>query len=121
MSRQANARRQRQPLRWLVHRHISRLLQNMDALEVLPHRVRGISNAARSECVGGQKIAEFVGDQRLADRQKRRKSSAAAQRQDAYRHYGESPPPRHLAQPLLCRDKPTPAKVRIGPRKSVGQ
>ena len=51
---------QNQPLCRSVHRHIGRLLNDMEALEVLPHGMRRVGHASVREGVGREQIAEFI-------------------------------------------------------------
>jgi hypothetical protein len=44
---------------------ISRLVKDVYRFEVLPKRMCGIGEPTGCECVGEQKISEFIGDQRL--------------------------------------------------------
>jgi len=59
------AKRKKQAMRGVVNGTVSRLLIDVKGFKVNPHRVRGIGNSAMGECVGHQKIAEFVMDPRV--------------------------------------------------------
>ncbi len=54
------AQRQHQPLRRRVHRHVGRLLDDMETLEVHRHGMWRIGHPAVCEGVGCQQITEFV-------------------------------------------------------------
>ena len=54
------AGRQHQSLRRRVHRHVGRLLDDVEALEVHPHGMWRIGHAPVREGVGGKQITEFI-------------------------------------------------------------
>ena len=43
-----------------IHRHIGWVLDNLETLEVDPHRVSGIGQMTRGEGVGGKQMAVLV-------------------------------------------------------------
>src|SRR5271166_3403052 len=51
---------QHQALRRRIHRRIRGMLNDVEALEKYPHRMRGIREAAVSERIGSEEIAEFI-------------------------------------------------------------
>src|SRR5258708_34842602 len=51
---------ERQPLRWWITRHVSRLLDNVETLEMLPLAACGVREAALGEGIRGQQVTGFV-------------------------------------------------------------
>src|SRR5438067_12412574 len=60
MSADEPAGGQSQSLGGRIHRHIGWQLVDVEALEVLPHRMRGVGETAVREGIPGQEIAELV-------------------------------------------------------------
>jgi len=83
--------RQQQPLSRWIHRFVVRQLQNVEALEVLPHWMRGICDAAGSEGIRRQQIGELVVHARLGNRQTRQLGGAHQQYQQPAQRSGEGP------------------------------
>ena len=107
--------REQQSLTGRIFRSVSRLLQNVECLEVLPHRVRRIREPAMRECVRREEVAELVVHlrQRHADdRRHRRDDSKCGESHDKdrqptpLRERGEcvfnSP---HTTQPAMWREE----------------
>src|SRR4029077_610225 len=53
-------RRQYQPLRRGIHRHVRGMLDDVEALEVNPHRVSGVCDSPVSIRVRGKQVAVLV-------------------------------------------------------------
>ena len=51
-----------------IHRSVSGLLIDVESFKMNPHRMRRVREAAVCECVGNQKVAEFVVGRGLRDR-----------------------------------------------------
>ena len=73
---QTLAESQNQALRRRIHRHVSRLLDDVKALEMHRHRMGGVRQPAVCEGVGGEKIAELVMPARFRNAKKRDQRSA---------------------------------------------
>ena len=68
---------------------VGRFLDDANALEMLPQRMRGIGQPAVSESVGNQKVAEFVGDRGMRNGKQRKKRRAYGQSEHEHgRHHG---------------------------------
>ena len=92
------ARRQNQSLRRVVHGSIGRMLDDVHAFEVHPHGMGGVGEAARSESIRRQEIAELVGDDGLADGQHGQEESARGQGGGAGEEDGQGSPARQVAE-----------------------
>ena len=60
-------RGQHEALRRRVHRHVRRLLNDVESFKVNPHGVGGVGEATVRESIGGEQIAEFVVPARLGN------------------------------------------------------
>ena len=78
MHKQAYSGCEKQSLRGEIHRHITRLLQDVKALEVYPHWVCGIGEPAHGEGLARQEMTEFVMNERMGDGQERQKGEAGS-------------------------------------------
>ena len=96
---QTLAQRQDQALRRRIHGHVSRLLDDMKALEMHPHRMGRIREPAVREGVSGQKIAELVMPARFRDAKKRNHRGARNKNEQPHDHRAEKFSSRELRKP----------------------
>ena len=64
------------PLRGEIHRRISGLLNYVERLEVDPHRMSWVGEAATGESISHQKVTELIVNAGRGDRQNRRSDAA---------------------------------------------
>src|ERR1035437_2877388 len=85
------SRRQQQPLSRWIHRFVVRQLQNVEALEVLPHWMGGIREAPGSEGIRRQQVGELDVHTRFGNRQTRQLGDTHQQYQQPAQRRGEGP------------------------------
>ena len=91
--------RKHQPLRRRIHRHISRLLDDVEALKMHPHWVGGIRDSSMRESVCREQVAELIVPSRLRDSEDRDECDSNGQNYDPHGKYRKLPPP---CQPAEC-------------------
>ena len=92
-------------MRGRVHRHVGRLLQDVLTLEMHPHRVGRIGQAAGRESVRCQQMAELILKMRRGYGQKRQETCANRQRKHAHQNYRERALSRQEVQVLPAAEE----------------
>jgi len=65
-----------------VHRHVRRLLEDVEGLEVGPERMGRIRQPAEGEGLGREEVSELVVDVRLRDAEERQGQELPRQRRE---------------------------------------
>ena len=79
---------QNQPLRRRIHRHVGRLLNDVEALEVRPHRMRRVGHASVREGVGREQITELIIPARRGNSKDGDQGNAKSRHQQPDRDHG---------------------------------
>ena len=115
--------RHHQALRRRILRCVGRLVDDVRGLEVHPQRVRRVRQPAVRERVGGQEVAELVGDVRLRDPDEERDRDARCHRQRPDQARGEEGVRRQASAHATGRARRGPAmsEPREGKREQQGR
>src|SRR5262249_7515391 len=99
--------REHESLGGRVLRHIGRLLNDMKALKMYPHRMGRIAQPAVSERICCEQVAKLVVHMGLSYRCKQRYASTPSQGQQPHQSRRQPPPGRELAEAALCYGQPS--------------